>query len=138
MSQAMHDLVDCVFHHTRAIFAKHHLDAAEHEKLDQIERYCRGKSFNLLGGDRVDTVPEVDLKFDVDAWLGDPEHGNPEIYELNQPQRVRFILTDQQYRTIENLLEQFGRNTLGMGKTIIRIGPDTLWRRAEVVAPPTH
>jgi len=138
ISQAMNDLVDCVFHHARVIFVQLYPNAAEVEKLDQLERYCRGKSFNLLGGDRFDTVPEINIKFNVDSWLRDPEQGNLEVYELERPQRVRFILSDRQYRTVEDLLEQFGRNTLGMGKTIIRIGPDTLWRRAEIVAQPTH
>jgi radical SAM superfamily enzyme YgiQ (UPF0313 family) len=132
LSQAMREMVDCVFHHARVLFAQAYPDPVDSAKLDQIEQYCRCKSFNLLGADRFDTVPEVELKYDIDAWLADPEQSRLENYELDQQTRVRFILTPQQYRAIENSLEQFGRNPLGLGKTIVRIGPDMMWRNAQV------
>lgn len=132
LSEAMDELVECVFHHARVLFGETDPLPVDREKLDQIEQFCRSKMFNLFGADRLDTVPEVELGFDIDAWLRDTERRKLENYKFPRQLRVRFILTSQQHAAVENSLEQFGRTTLGLGKTIIRIGPDTLWRQAEL------
>jgi hypothetical protein len=102
--------------------------------LRQAETYCLGTITNLLGEDRLTTVPRVTLDYDFEAWLDDLD-GRP----LNQfawplPRRVGFALTEEQFTLVESALDKFGRHDLGRGKALIRINPNVLWRRPMVDA----
>jgi radical SAM superfamily enzyme YgiQ (UPF0313 family) len=104
------------------------------ELLRQAEGYCLGTISNLLGEDRLATVPCATLDYDFEAWLDDLD-GRP----LNQfawplPRRVRFALTKEQFTLVESALDKFGRHDLGRGKALIRINPNVLWRRPMVDA----
>jgi hypothetical protein len=137
-SRVMPEIIDCVFYHARILIeeqAKSEIDLA---KFDQVEHYCRGKAFNLFGEDRLDTVPELDLTYDVDSWLSDPDLQPLEHFEMSRPRRVRFVITPQQFQVVEDVMEQFGRSALGLGKVITRVNPDTLWRHTETRAPVAH
>ena len=100
----------------------------------RCETYCLGTITNLLGEDRLATVPRATLDYDFEAWLDDLD-GRP----LNQfawplPRRVRFALTKEQFTLVESALDKFGRHDLGRGKALIRINPNVLWRRPMVDA----
>jgi radical SAM superfamily enzyme YgiQ (UPF0313 family) len=104
------------------------------ELLRQAEGYCLGTISNLLGEDRLATVPCATLDYDFAAWLDDLD-GRP----LNQfawplPRRVSFALTKEQFTLVESALDKFGRHDLGRGKALIRINPNVLWRRPMVDA----
>jgi hypothetical protein len=104
------------------------------ELLRQAEGYCLGTISNLLGEDRLATVPCATLDYDFEAWLDDLD-GRP----LNQfawplPRLVRFALTKEQFTLVESALDKFGRHDLGRGKALIRINPNVLWRRPLVDA----
>jgi radical SAM superfamily enzyme YgiQ (UPF0313 family) len=137
-ARVMPEIIDCVFYHARILVEEQTQNPIELVKFDQIEHYCRGKAFNLFGGDRLDTVPEFDLTYDVDGWLSDPDLHPLEYFATKQPRRVRFVITPQQFQIVEDVIEQFGRNALGLGKVITRVNPDTLWRRTETGATTAH
>ena len=129
----MPEIIACAFYHARILMEERIQNPIELAKFGQIERYCCAKAFNLFGEDRLNTVPELDLTYDIGNWLADADLRPLEYFEMERPGRVRFVITPQQFRVVEDVMEQFGRSTLGLGKVITRVNPDTLWRRAETV-----
>ena len=132
-SRLMPEIIACAFYHARILMEERIQNPIELAKFGQIERYCCAKAFNLFGEDRLNTVPELDLTYDIGNWLADADLRPLEYFEMERPGRVQFVITPQQFRVVEDVMEQFGRSTLGLGKVITRVNPDTLWRRAETV-----
>jgi radical SAM superfamily enzyme YgiQ (UPF0313 family) len=114
------ELADYAFAHARQI--------VDSPLLDQVELFCRGRTQNLFGADRLESIPETNLSYDFDAWLA-AEKGK-RLSEFAWGERpVRFVLTREQHGIIEDGLKHFGQTDLGLGKLLIRINLNTLWRR---------
>lgn len=100
--------------------------------LQQADAYCRGTINNLLGEDRLSTIPCATLEYDFEAWLDDPDGRPLTQFAWPSPRRVQFVLTEEQFALVEGALDKFGRHDLGKGKALIRINPTVLWRRPRV------
>lgn len=102
------------------------------ESLQQAEAYSRGTINNLLGEDRLSTIPCATLDYDFEAWLDDPDGRPLAQFAWSSSRRVQFLLTEEQFGLVEGALDRFGRHDLGKGKALIRINPTVLWRRPSV------
>ena len=121
-------LVDCAFAHAASLLTEVGSDESTLYSLEQIERFCRGRTHNLLGDDRLQSVPETKISYDIESWVNDPDARQIEEFSLKEARLIRFPLTEKQYQLVEEGLNQFGRSDLGRGKVLIRISQDTLWR----------
>ena len=121
-------LADCVFHHARAMLGETSPDDAWVKSFDDVEHFCRGRTINLLGSDRLETVPESQLEHAIESWLEDPERRPLEAF-ATAPRRLRFTLTQEQYREVEDALDRFGHTPAGQAKALIRVSANALWRR---------
>lgn len=124
-------LADCTFYHANVLMQEAGANQEALDQLAQVEKYCRGMTYNLMGEDRLQTIPETELTYDVGAWAADPESRPLSLYAWPQARKVRFTLSEQQFNYLEEVFDQFGRTTLGRGKVLIRISPNTLWRNAD-------
>ena len=97
-------------------------------QLEEIERFCRGVTHNLLGDDRCLTIPEACFNHDISAWVADPESKSFAHFAWLAPSLVGFTIDQQQYDYREENFKHFARDDLGRGKALIRISPRTLWR----------
>jgi radical SAM superfamily enzyme YgiQ (UPF0313 family) len=129
-------VVSCAFAHAKELISDSGIHGDSLVQLEELEKYCRGMTFNLMGEDRLFTVPEVDLSYDIAAWAGDPDCKSLNEYAWSNSKKVRFILTEQQFNYLEENFKHFGRSDLGRGKVLIRISPNTLWRKAVCDLPP--
>jgi len=98
------------------------------EQLEQVELFCRGCTFNMMGEDRLDTVPEAALHYDIASWMGDSLSRPLRDFAWSRPRVVRFTLSAKQFQHLEDNLEHFGRTDLGRGRALTRIPVDALWR----------
>jgi hypothetical protein len=111
----------------------HRAEAGEH--LLEIERFSRAKTYNLLGEDRLDKIARANLKFDLEAWLSDPEGRTLSNFNWQKERVVNFVLTKEQYTLVEDVYAHFGRTALGKGKVLIRVPINSLWRKSVMVEP---
>lgn len=132
-ANAFSELVDITFSNIREMIFAAGTNKEVQECLRAIEEFCRGVTFNLLGADRFSTTPEMISEFDIRAWMADPADRPLSEFRLARPQLVKFTLSDEQFRVVEDVLDHFGRTPVGIGKAIIRLNQNTLWRRPEVV-----
>lgn len=120
---------DQVFAHARRLFERSdRFDACIQDQFEQIERFSRAKMHNVFGPDRMETVREELLRYDFEAWLNDTRRRGLEKFALNPPRRLRFMITPEQYRQVEDALTIFGNTPHGRAKTLIRVSPNALWR----------
>jgi hypothetical protein len=123
------DVIDAVFAAARPLLLTSASIDDVDAQLDDVERFCRGRSHNLLGDDRLGIVPQTTLRHDVEAWLSDPASRPLRDFAWAHQRRARFVLTEEQYRLVEDGLDHFGHDDLGRGKLLTRLNPSALWRR---------
>lgn len=126
------EFADHLYDHVYPLFSEHGASAGLLAQLAQTEAFSRGRTHNLLGKDRLETVPETDLAYDFDAWIDDPDERPLSGFAWGNARRTRFGLSGEQYQVVEDSLNLFGHNDLGLGKVLIRINPNVLWRKTMV------
>jgi radical SAM superfamily enzyme YgiQ (UPF0313 family) len=122
------DLAEIFFREADAVLLRHTADESILETMRQAQSYCRGLIWNILGADRLEVVPTTDLDYDFASWIGDPEQKSLTDFSWETKRRVAFVLSDKQYRLVEEGLDRFGRHDLGLGKVLLRLNPNVLWR----------
>lgn len=98
-------------------------------QFNDISNYCRGLGFNTLGQNRLDTIPESEFHYDLIAWLKDDDDLKLEKFRLTKPSRIKFILTLEQYKLVQDKLNIFGNTTVGRSQAIKRTPLEMLWRK---------
>lgn len=127
-AHAFENLADLCFSELREICKARGMSQEKLEELREIEIFCRARTYNLLGEDRMNTIPEAELRWDFLKWVEDPTFQTLDKFKFDEPKACQFVLSDRQYELIEEALNQFGRNDLGKGKLLIRVAPNNLWR----------
>jgi radical SAM superfamily enzyme YgiQ (UPF0313 family) len=127
-AEILPEIIDAVFHHAAEAFRSKSPDRIA--ELCDVERYCRGRMSNILGRDRMLTIPEAEIGHDFESWLVDPDDRPLSAFAYLNPQRKIFVLTRAQYDMVEDGLRLYGDTPLGRGKLMIRISAATLWRNS--------
>ena len=84
---------------------------------------------NIFGANRLDVAPEVTLEYDVEAWVVDEKNKSLAEFRFQNPERVRFLFTQDQYRLLEDYIERFGNDHQGIGKILTKMNITSVWRR---------
>lgn len=99
------------------------------DKLDNIERYCTARVWNLFGVDRLTEVPHQILAYDLEAWTTDTTTEPLDNFRYQTPTQMKFIFTQEQYGATEDYLGRFGRTPQGIGKVLTRLNIVNVWRK---------
>ncbi len=101
------------------------------EIIQCLKKYCQGKTFDILSEDRLNSNVLVLLEYDVDRWANS-SIGRLDQFKFDAPKNHMFSLTRTQYESLESALAQFGRDELSLGKVLIRISVNTLYRNCKL------
>jgi len=99
-----------------------------------VFNYCSGLSHNTMGRDRMMTNPEFEFDYDIVKWLKDPKELSLSNFKLPTPYRIRFQLTEEQFKSIQDTLEMYGDTKVGRSKALRMISSTNLWRRPVIIA----
>lgn len=100
-------------------------------QFNDISNYCRGKSHNPLGDDRMNTNPEFTFNYDIDKWLDEIlDVEMLEKYRLSESKKMIFKLTDEQFKIIEDNIQLFGHTTVGYTKALKMVPERMFWRQS--------
>jgi hypothetical protein len=102
------------------------------EQFECVKKYCQGKTFDIFSPDRLTNSARVSLEYDVDGWMNSPTGVALDQFKFRIPKDFVFTLTRTQYETLESALTQFGRDELSLGKVLIRISVNTLYRKCQL------
>jgi hypothetical protein len=128
LARCYEDLAELLFRHADAILLEHSPDKNLLEEMRQAQSYCRGLMWNMFGEDRLKVVPTAELNYDFESWITDPKQRPLCKFSWKTRRRVEFVLSKKQYRLVEESLDRFGRHDLGIGKALLRLNHNVLWR----------
>jgi len=100
-------------------------------KFNDVSNYCRGLCHNIMGKDRMNTVPIFNLKYDVTGWVDDLKDLHLENFKFPSPQKIRFLITEEQFHLIDDELKIYGNSPVGKAQALKRIPIHKLWRHPE-------
>ena len=80
------------------------------------------------------TNPEFKFEYDIMKWLKDPQELPLNNFKLMTPYRIRFQLTEEQFKSIQDTLDMYGDTKVGRSKALRMISSTNLWRRPIIVA----
>jgi radical SAM superfamily enzyme YgiQ (UPF0313 family) len=104
------------------------LDDEIKKQFHEIANYCRGKCHNPLGKDRMNTNPDFVFNYDINKWLDDVTNYSLDKFELKEPLKLKFTLTDEQFKIIEDNVELFGHTTVGYTRALKHVHERIFWR----------
>ena len=102
------------------------------EKINQfntIANYCRGISFDILGKDRMNNNPKYEFEYDVFNWLNDDSSHTLEHFKFNKKSNIEFILSEKQFRIVQDNIDMYGDTPAGKSQVIKRLPRKFLWRK---------
>ena len=92
-----------------------------------ISDYCRGLSHNVMGNDRMTTIPEYEFDYDVKSWIDEKNNSSIEKFKI-WPKKFSFILTNEQFNVVQNNIDVYGNSQIGKSKALKMIPIQKLWR----------
>lgn len=95
----------------------------------EVADYCRGITHNVMGEDRMQRTPEMELHYDIERWLRDDTGKTLDRFELDTAQRVRFQFMPEQVKLLDDALLIHGNNAAGRGQALRLLPVSKLWRK---------
>lgn len=130
-------MATCMDEWTEYVLTIAHDLLQENEKFDEelerqfedIANYCRGKSHNPLGKDRMETNPEFTFSYDIPKWLDD-NYDKLSLDEcvLRNNTKGIFKLSDEKFTIVEDNLNLFGTTFNGYYKGLKMLPQHVLYR----------
>lgn len=128
----MEDWTNYTIDVTRGLLREHGVGAEALQQFEDIASYCRAITYHVMQDDRMEKNPEVEFRFDVEAWLKDETGRTLDQFELGAPRRVSFQLTADQIKVLDGLLALHGNTPAGRGQALKLVPVNKLWRRPVV------
>ena len=135
LSECMDEWTDYVLKISYEFLQKNvKLDDKIKKQFYEISNYCRGKCHNPLGNNRMETNPEFTFNYDIDKWMDDKSDILPlDEFFLSKPLKTIFILSDKQFRIIQDNVELFGHTTVGYTRALKHVQERMFWRNPKLL-----
>ena len=124
----MKQIRNVIFNNARIIFHKKQVSDNDKYAFEELLLYCYGRTENLFGNDRKENKIVNSFSYDFEKWQKDLNNNKLNYFKLDTSFNIEFTITKKQFKEVEDVLKLFGNTPAGRAKTIIRIGPKTLWR----------
>jgi hypothetical protein len=132
LTSVIEDLCQFAFSQSRILLEKQKpLTEVELQRFEEIKEYCKGVTHNLFGADRLEDAPEFDFHWNIKTWTNTNADLPLDRFKFQNATKIRFKLTEHQYKVVEDNLNRFGNTPHGRAKTLIRTSMDQFWRTPE-------
>ncbi len=106
------------------------------EIFADIEAFCVGRAHNIWGSDRDEDNPCVLLRYDIPGWMRSPLSMPLSQYKFSSPVMHRFEFSEAKKEEMAALIQRYGTTTTGIGRIIIQMGRNRIWREPVVLSCP--
>ncbi len=106
------------------------------EIFADVKSYCAGRTHNLWGSDRNEDNPCVLLRHDVAGWTRSPLSMSLWQFRFDTPVTHQFSFSDAKQQEMAALIKRYGTTPTGIGRIIIQMGRNRIWREEAVLAVP--
>ena len=98
------------------------------DQLKDVGNYCRGISYNVMGNDRMQSNPQFNFQYDIPKWLAGNDELPLKVFKLFSKTSITFLLSDEQYKLVQDNLDIYGDSPNGKGQVLKKIPKQMLWR----------
>ena len=123
----MNDWVEYVISTAQNLIQSKKWNEITEEQFKSISNYCRGLSHNVMGEDRMKTVPKYEFNYDVQNWVNEKNDLSIEKFRV-ETKEIEFALTEEQFRVVQNNIDVYGNSQIGKSKALKMIPIKKLWR----------
>jgi len=123
----MNDWIEYVIDTAHNLLQSKKLDKKTEKQFKAISDYCRGLSHNVMGKDRMKTIPKYEFDYDVQNWVNEKNDSNIEEFKI-ETTKLSFILTEEQFKVVQNNIDVYGDSQIGKSKALKMIPIKKLWR----------
>ncbi len=99
------------------------------KQFESVANYCRGLSHNVLGQDRLETIPQYDFEYNIPTWLSPKNNLKLNNFKLEKKLKVSFEIDDEQFKMVQDNIDVYGHSRIGKSKTLKMLPNQKLWRR---------
>ena len=99
------------------------------KQFESAANYCRGLSHNVLGQDRLETIPQYDFEYNIPTWLSPKNNLKLNNFKLEKKLKVSFEIDDEQFKMVQDNIDVYGHSRIGKSKTLKMLPNQKLWRR---------
>ncbi len=101
-----------------------------------IHAFWGARVHNIWGSDRNENTPCISLRFDVPAWMRSPLSTPLSQYRFTTPVTHQFGFSDAKKEEMSALIQRYGTTNTGIGRIIIQMGRNRIWREPVALNPP--
>jgi radical SAM superfamily enzyme YgiQ (UPF0313 family) len=105
--------------------------------LSEIKAYCAGRTHNIWGAFADDDNPTAVFHYDIEAWMRAPVTALLTDYTLDQPAFREFGFPQAKQVERAALIQRYGTTPTGIGRIIIQMGRNRIWRDSLAQQPYT-
>ena len=99
------------------------------KQFESVANYCRGLSHNVLGQDRLETIPQYDFEYNIPTWVSPKNNLKLNNFKLEKKLKVSFEIDDEQYKMVQDNIDVYGHSRIGKSKTLKMLPNQKLWRK---------
>ena len=133
----MDDWVEYVFLTAKSMLGEDvHIDVESSAIFADIQNFCVGRVHNIWGPERNEDTPYVLLRYDVARWMQSPLSVPLSQYEYRIPVMYQFGFSEAKKEEMTALIQRYGTSTTGIGRIIIQMGRDRIWREPIALSGP--
>src|SRR5271157_1761614 len=133
----MNDWVKYVFQTAKIILGEDITsDIEESAIFTDIEAFCMGRAHNIWGRDRNEDNPCVLLRYNIAGWMRSPHSMPLSQYKFSSPIIYQFGFSENKKEEMAALIQRYGTTTTGIGRIIIQMGRNRIWREPVALSSP--
>ncbi len=130
----MDDWVEYVFDTAESMFGDRIRSNSEAAEIfADVKAFCTGRTHNIWGNDRNHDNPRVLLRYDIARWMQSPLSAELTDFRHSTPIMNRFGFSVAKQDEMTALLRRYGTTPTGIGRVIVQMGPDRIWREHEAL-----
>ncbi|MGA8151691.1 MAG: radical SAM protein [Terriglobales bacterium] len=133
----MDDWVKYVFEIAKAMLGDDiHTDLESSTIFADIQAFCEGRTHNLWGSDRNEDSPRISLHYDIVGWMRSPISTPVSEFRFSSPATYQFGFSQAKKEEMAALIQRYGTTNTGIGRIIIQMGRNRIWREPLTVPQP--
>ncbi len=104
--------------------------------FSDIQAFCVGITHNIWGSDRNEDSPCVLLHHDIVGWMRSALFVPLLQYKFSSPITYQFGFSEAKKEEMAALMRRYGTTTTGIGRIIIQMGRNRIWRDPVLISDP--
>ncbi len=137
----MDDWVKYVFQIANAMVSDNIDGDAERAGIfGDIQAFCAGRVHNIWGRERNSDNPRALFHYNIASWMRSPVSEPLSQFGFDRPVMYQFGFPEDKQQEMASLVSRYGTTTTGIGRMIIQMGRNRIWRDPAPLpqAIPTH